>query len=478
MKWSVPTSVAALIAGIFPAFAADMPVKAPPRVNPAWTGFYLGPNFGLGRGNNKFFDLIPTPDLALDADSTAHGWLGGFQLGYNYQINWLLLGIEGNFDWSGVKSGFSCFSFGNQVCSASDEWYATLVGRIGRVYGRTLFYVDGGPAWKRETVTDVALTAAVGGGIPSVPGDLFSGSQIRAGWTVGAGIEYLLSLNWSAKLEFDYMNFGESPILLNDGAANAFPEEVKHQVELVKLGFNYRFVGVGPGSPIMSYAPEVRNSSADDDTISTIRAFWVYDVSKFSADTTVGGLFALSKDVDTSGLRIYMAGGAGWYQFGTTSSGKVRGVYSTGDLLAGYGFEGNNYSINLLAGGSAENDMLSQFDPTDPVHGTAGGLKVRGDAYVNPTPQTLFYGEGEYSTAFQTYYTSMKYGYDITNGKQIFFGPEVAAFGNQRYDQWRVGAHVSEMKLGKVSVDLSAGFAHDSVVGNGAYTHLEFSTDF
>ena len=128
--------------------------------------------------------------------------------------------------------------------------------------------------------------------------------------------------------------------------------------------------------------------SAADDTDKRIRVFSVEDVAKDSADFVVGGLFALSKDLDTSGPRIWMTGGAGWYQY-PTDSGKIRGVYSSGDLLAGYAFEGNNYEINLLAGGSAENDMLSAYDQSNPVQGTAVGPKVRGDIYVNPTPQSV-----------------------------------------------------------------------------------------
>lgn len=199
----------------------------------------------------------------------------------------------------------------------------------------------------------------------------------------------------------------------------------------------------------------------------------------------MGGLFALRGDVDTSGPRLWVEGGAGAYKF-YYPGGTEKGVYSSGAILGGYGFEGDNYSINLLAGLSAENDTLSYAidrsdcppDQTDPVQGTRGGVKVRADAWINPTPQTLFYGEGEYATAFQTYWTAAKWGFDVTNGKQIFVGPEVVAFGNERFNQWRVGAHVTGFKFGHVQVDVSAGYARDSEVGSGAYGHLELSTNF
>jgi hypothetical protein len=202
-----------------------------------------------------------------------------------------------------------------------------------------------------------------------------------------------------------------------------------------------------------------------------------FDVYKEGVDGLVSGLFSLSKDLDTSGPRLWIAGGAGWYRYPAEKM-NIQGVYSTGDLLGGYGFEGENYEINLLAGGSVENDTLSARDPENRVQGTAVGVKGRADIWINPTPQTLFYGEVEYSTAFQTWYSSAKYGFDITNGKQIFFGPEVVYFGDERHKQWRVGAHLTKIKFGNLQLDVSAGYAQDSDVGSGAYSHVELSTHF
>lgn len=231
-------------------------------------------------------------------------------------------------------------------------------------------------------------------------------------------------------------------------------------------------------SPLMSYARSPIVTKGDEESSDgTIRAFSVLDVGKFTVDGLVGGLFALHGDIDTSGPRLWVEGGAGAYKFNVTG-GSERAICSTGTILGGYGFEGNNYEINLLAGLSAENDMLSTLDQRDPVQGTQGGAKVRADAWINPTPQTLFYGEAEYATAFQTYWTAAKWGFDITKDKQIFVGPEVVALGDARFDQWRVGAHITQLKFRQVSVDVSAGYAHDSVVGSGAYSHVELSTVF
>ena len=462
-------------AGVSPGQAADMVTKAPPPapvLATPWTGVYIGANVGAGFGNTKFYDIFPTPDWQLDASINSLGWLGGFQAGYNYQINSVVLGVRGNFDWAGVNTNFGCFTFGNQQCTEHAEWISTLVGRAGWLFSPALLlYVDGGAAWIRDSWTDVAHTSGSSGGVPALPGDMFTANDIRTGWVVGAGVEYRLSPSWSVWAEYDYMNFGEWPVTFSDGLGNFFPEEVKQSIQTVTVGFNYYFgYGVAP-YPLVSKEEGIETSGK------TIRGFSVFDVAKESVDGLVGGLFAFSKDLDTSGPRLWIAGGAGWYRYPAEQT-NIQGVYSTGDLLGGYAFEGDNYEINLLAGGSAENDMLSQPDPQNRVQGTAVGVKGRADIWVNPTPQTLFYGEGEYSTAFQTWYTAAKYGFDITNGKQIFFGPEVVYFGNERYNQWRVGAHLTQIKFGDVSLDISAGYMDDSSVGTGAYGHVELSTDF
>jgi outer membrane immunogenic protein len=467
---------------VVPASAAELALKAPPPpLLPSWTGFFFGANVNPGMGTTKFYDLYgPNPDYALDANAKTGGALGGFQLGYNYQIGQFVVGAEGSFDWGGIKRDFSCFSFGNQTCSSTDEWIASLTGRFGPIIGPALLYVDGGPAWARDTISNIAGTPACvpagGTTVCSAPGDLFQGSAIFPGWTLGGGIQYRLSPNWSVFLEYDYFDFGEHPITLVDGGTGIFPEDVKQQLQTVRLGFDYALEGppvsVGP----LAYGPGPAVDSDDDDSGKVIRAFSVFDVGKDSVDALIGGLFAFSKDIDTSGPRMWITGGAGGYRY--PAGGEwIRGIYSTGDLLGGYAFEGDNYEINLLAGASAENDMLSAYDTSNPVNGTEVGPKVRSDIWINPTPKSLIYGEAEYTTAFQTYYTSAKYGYDVFN-KGFFLGPEVVSFGDQRFDQWRVGAHITQLKFWSTEVDVSAGFAHDSVVGDGAYGHVEMSREF
>ncbi len=467
------------------ATAADVPVfvKAQPvAVVAPWTGFYAGAHVGYGWGNKRFIDNFPTPDGELDADASVKGVLGGFQGGYNHQFNWLVVGVEGDFTWSGVSGNFSCFPFGDQVCSAKPEWFSSAAGRLGVASGPALFYVKGGAAWAQDHFTDLATCAGTQprqrAGIPALCGDMFFGDQTRPGWLFAVGVEYLFAPNWSAKLEYDYMDFGSRSVPLLDGGNGFFTEEIHQKMHAIKLGLNYHFDwGTAAAAPAHAAAYyKAAPKSEDDEAAGKVLAFSAFDVSKNSYSGSIGTLIAPFRDLDTSGLRFWMFGDAGVYRY-PAAGGTIRGTYESGDVLAGYGFEGDFYSINLLAGFNAVNHTLSDVDVENRVQGTAFGAKVRADAWINPTPKTLTYGEAEYSTAFRTYYTRAKFGYDFT-AKEIFFGPEVAALGDERFNQWRVGAHLTQVKFGKVQVDVSAGYANDSIVGSGAYGTVELSTHF
>ena len=493
----ISISAAAVLAQISGGSAADQKMltkaplyKAPPPAVLSWTGFFVGGNIGIGRGHETFLDNFPVPDGAIDATPTLKGWLGGFQAGYNHQIGWLVLGIGGDFTWTGVNSQFTCFSFANQVCSADVGWMGTLTGKVGAAVGPALLYVKGGAAWVHDTFTNLATCSGSqpksSGGIPALCGDSFDAHDTRRGWTIGGGVEYRFMANWSVFAEYDLIRLQDKSVLFDDSLGNFFTEEIQQDIQVVKAGVNYQF-GPFDSASASAYAYKrpgqvVRKAPAkegadEDEPPQHIIAFTGLDVGRGSLDGWAGGLIAPWQDLDTSGPRVWIFGGAGMYKYPAGGS-EFRGVTSGGEILAGYGFEGDNYSVNLLAGLNAENHMITPVDPDNSVQGTAGGVKVRADALSNPTPQTLTYVEGEYSTAFKTFYTSGKVGYDITAGRQIFLGPQVVFFGNERFHQVRLGAHLSNIKFQKVQVDLYAGYAKDSVVGDGAYGRIEVSRPF
>jgi outer membrane immunogenic protein len=477
-------------ADLAPARAAPAPV-APILAAPLWTGFHFGGHVGGGESKKKFIDNFPIRDGELDAAPTLKGALGGIQAGYSHQLHGLVVGFEGDLSWADVKDRqFSCFAFGDQVCSAESEWFATLTARVGAAFGPALIYVKGGPAWARDTYTDTATCAGnqpvFRAGIFADCDDTYVGRETRYGWTIGAGIEYRIAPNWSLKAEYNHMDFGSRSVWLVDLDGDKFTEEVHQRADVFKVGFNYFFnpLAVAPvaASPVVSaYAQAGRAESeladtGDDYRPGNVLVFSAIDVARQQFSGWAGGLISLSQDLDTSGPRVMIIGGGGRYKYNTTGV-PVRGTYSFGDVLAGYGFEGDNYSFNLMAGLNAVNHMLNREDPTNSVQGTEAGAKVFANLHINPSAVTLYYGETDYSTAFETFSTYHKLGYDFF-GTQIFIGPEASYFRDERSNETRVGGHISGMKLGTLQLGVSAGYSDNSIIGTGAYGRLEATHRF
>jgi outer membrane immunogenic protein len=489
-RFAAVTALSLIFAGFISgshstAQAADLPiykgVPPLPQIDP-WTGIYFGVNGGYGWGQKTFLDNFPTPDLALDAQPSTGGGIGGLQVGYDKQFNWLLVGVEGDFDWSGVKnSNFSCFTFGDQECSAHPEWFGTATAHVGAIWGSFAVYGKGGAAWTEDSYTDVATCQGNQplrkDGITAACGDPFNSNDIRFGWTVGGGVEYRISPSWSVFAEYDFMNFGGKSVSFTDGGTGFFTEEIYQKVNIVKVGVNYKLGNYPAGSTGMlaDAAPDV---DAADDTAKHVIAFTGVDVSKLSFDAYAGGMIAPFKDLDTSGLRLYVLGDGGWYKYFDSAGNGIKGVSVSGDFLGGYAFEAENYSLNFFAGFNAENDTLNQVDPTNKVVGTEFGVKVRTDDWYNPTPKIQVHTEAEFSSAFLTYSGKASVGYDLFN-KGIFIGPEIGDLGDERYTQLRAGVSIAGIKINNnIQVDLSGGYANDSIVGPGGFGRIEVSDTF
>jgi outer membrane immunogenic protein len=236
-----------------PPAAATMsnPTQQAPLLARAWTGFYVGGNVGYGVGqdaateqifglfgnSNQVFTLVP------------RGPLGGGQIGYNYAPNdWLVLGAEADYQFADQKDT-ACFSWcfaANTTYGQTLHWFATARGRIGIAEGRALYYVTGGGAW-----TTVETTASQVNSITTIAGTTFfssaaSFSDSRLGWVVGGGAEVAIDGNWSAKLEYLYMDFGSishvypAAIPTNLADSNIHISTKVHD-SIFRLGLNYNF---------------------------------------------------------------------------------------------------------------------------------------------------------------------------------------------------------------------------------------------
>ena len=243
-------AAAILLASTSMSVAADMAVKAPyaaPAAVWSWTGFYLGGHLGAGWGTTESTLTAVNPGGAIPggfpiAQNSRSGFLGGGQLGYNFQSGWAVFGVQGDIAGMDVKGTTPCLFVAS--CTAKSDWLGTVTGRIGGVVGeRTLVYVKGGGAWLHTDHT-FAVPAAFGGGIGL--GSVTSSSS-TFGWLLGLGAEYAFDRNWSAFIEYDYMDFDKKSIAFDFSALVGAPAsatvDIKNKLSIAKVGLNYKFGG-------------------------------------------------------------------------------------------------------------------------------------------------------------------------------------------------------------------------------------------
>jgi outer membrane immunogenic protein len=231
------------------ASAADLPVKALLSPAPAysWTGFYVGAHVGAGWGTTEstLSSIVVGPpagapqtiplNLPFSQDSRS-GFLGGGQVGYNYQTGWIVVGAQADIAGLDVKGTTPCLIV--LSCTTKSHWLATVSGRVGGVVAdRTLLYVKGGVAWLNSTHS------------ASTPGLIVaplttSADNTAVGWLLGVGVEYMFTRNWTGFLEYNYIDFDSKNVGFTGGflppgvLANM---SITNKLSIAKAGVNYRF---------------------------------------------------------------------------------------------------------------------------------------------------------------------------------------------------------------------------------------------
>jgi outer membrane immunogenic protein len=226
---------AVLVAFAAPAWSADLgarpyakaPAYTAPQVVYNWTGFYIGGHLGGAfAGDNSL--------LGNDAR-----FLGGVQGGFDYQFagNWVV-GAEAQYSWLANNNNGVLFPGGTLVTSNNNQ-LGSVTGRFGYAWGPALLYAKGGYAWR-----DNANLTVVNAGVPAA---FTTAGNHKDGYTVGAGLEYMFTPNWSAKAEYQYYNFGNTTF--NTGPADVVGARFRNDEHTVKAGLNYRF---GWGGPVVA----------------------------------------------------------------------------------------------------------------------------------------------------------------------------------------------------------------------------------
>jgi outer membrane immunogenic protein len=188
-------------------------------------------------------------NLATTGDLRPAGVIGGLQAGANYEFAPWVVGIEGTWTDSAIQGNtlISCpactlpgpTGTPQERFTSQAQWFAALTGRPGYAANDWLFYAMAGGAWMRVRYTEDLLTA---GGVTAATQNL---NDNRTGFTVGAGIEFGLVENISAKVEYDFYDFGSR----NYNFAAITPVTVKSDVHTLIVGLNYKFNWSGGPKP-------------------------------------------------------------------------------------------------------------------------------------------------------------------------------------------------------------------------------------
>ena len=225
------------MAGASVASAADMAVKAPPPpppvAAPSWAGFYIGANVG-GASESSFLN-DPEPDgIVGNGTRTGSAFIGGGQIGYNWQQGTFVYGLEA--DMSGLTSpsalNFASPSNSHYTYGSHVPWLATIRGRVGVTVGdgMTLLYGTGGVAIGR---------------VKAFANECFYSSEpchdysaTRTGWTAGGGIERMIAPHWTAGVEGLFVDLGSYSA---SGAGGKCCTTVHDKVLIGRFKVNYKF---------------------------------------------------------------------------------------------------------------------------------------------------------------------------------------------------------------------------------------------
>jgi outer membrane immunogenic protein len=238
------------------AFAADLPSRAPPPVYLppppifTWTGIYIGGQVGYAwnNGSNRFNGFDPFFNggqgvfLNSSVGGTPNGVIGGGHVGYNYQINQWVLGLEGTVDGTSLSNtAVAAFPDGSNLQAHSTaDIQGSIRGRLGVAWDRALIYATGGVAFGGFN-TNVSFNGNGAAGLPFFTNA--SVSSTRTGWTVGGGIDYAVTNNWSIFAEYRYTNFGSIRENNFGQLPIGFTFNGSRQIQQnqVQVGFSYKF---------------------------------------------------------------------------------------------------------------------------------------------------------------------------------------------------------------------------------------------
>jgi outer membrane immunogenic protein len=227
------------------ASAADLPTKAPVYKAPVvtvynWSGCYIGLNAGGGWTQTEFTNTVNTTAFGHlnpgeSFSYTNSGFIGGGQVGCNYQINQWVLGVEGTLAGTTIKGDATNLAILNDdVFTTKINSLGTVTARIGYAWNNVLLYAKGGYAGAN---VQFSVSDTVGP-------NFGAGSQTRwqSGWMVGGGFEYGLTPNWIIGAEYNYIDLGTANYEVGGGSSvGSYAFDVRTRISTVLARLSYKF---------------------------------------------------------------------------------------------------------------------------------------------------------------------------------------------------------------------------------------------
>ncbi len=237
---------ALMLAATGPTLAADLPPSMPPPPPPRapaayvpvippqynWGGIYIGINGGYGFGSSS--QDYTSVGFGNTGSFNISGALAGGTLGANFQTGQFVFGIEGDGDWTNITGTTSSTNAACGGCQTSNNWLATLRARAGVAWDRVLIYATGGGA-----------AGDINASVPALP--LFgltagSSSSTEFGWAAGGGLEFGITDNLTAKVEYLYVDLQNGSFSCTAASCEAVGSvPVSFDTSLVRAGLNLKF---------------------------------------------------------------------------------------------------------------------------------------------------------------------------------------------------------------------------------------------
>ena len=223
-----------------PASAADMAVKAPPPaplpVIYNWSGFYVGANGGWGQSHNCVDFVTVVGTVASGCRDRSGGVVGG-QIGYRWQTNQFVFGLEAQGDWADLSNSRVSLFDPTLSTRVKTDGIGLFTGQIGWAWNAALLYVKGGAAVTSNRLDIFDTFTGIG---------LASASATRWGGALGVGFEYGFAPNWSVGLEYDHLWMGNANntfTVVDPRLAGILNSRISQDVDLVTVRVNYRWGG-------------------------------------------------------------------------------------------------------------------------------------------------------------------------------------------------------------------------------------------